>query len=174
MSEDLETWENVRAGMVVLMKTQNGVLGHEMVRGGGKVRISEADREMNMEAVYDVANCPFSNGFLKPMHISEEVEVKREKDPNVITDDNLMRIAKSDWRAFDRALSEIDNESILQRLLVMVRDVASARAVEKVEERLGLGDVDPVNEGPLRAGPDPSIGAPAPSPREVLAPGLDS
>lgn len=144
--EVMETWEITTPGRVWLKVTTHNRHGQPIIkdislgpqRVGQKLKITQADREMNQEDVADTAFDPFRNGLLV------RVDADQNSDPNTesvdaLTTQQLMDIFAKHGNAF-RASVEKLGEVPIRRLREMADALdATVKQVsfldEVIEER---------------------------------------
>lgn len=141
MSEELETWENVSRGRVVI-KHKAGEYGRfkdELVNGGKKFHITQDDRRLNQELAANDGLDPFMNGILSPVRLLENSEDAEAilANPNVMGESEMADLVKGHFKSLEKRLGDITNPVTLERLLAVAKQSdASVSKVEAITARL--------------------------------------
>jgi hypothetical protein len=143
-NEELETWKNQARGNVVVKKRgEYGIEVDEMVRGGKALHITTADRKMNQERAASSDLDVFTNGMLAPVKVGEAA-AEFAQNPNLMTEDDMVKLVTAHPKTFDKRLAEITNPVIVSRILEIANEQdCSIKRVEAIQAR--LEDTSPIN-----------------------------
>lgn len=139
----MEQWEITTAGRVWLTTTSHNRFGQPIEkdisvgpnRVGARIKISQADRELNQERIADAAMDPFRNGLLVRADKSQQEDPATASSDAIATKDLLAIFAKH-GNAFHAAVDSL-GELPLRRLLELCDEVdASAKQKEYLAEQV--------------------------------------
>jgi hypothetical protein len=153
----IETWVNVSAGLVHLIKIgEYGRRETELVYGGRTFAITPQERRLNQSQIFDpIKNDPFSNGSFKPLVLLDD-----EKDtailranPNVLDDDAITELFALSGDAFNERLLTITNANAIDRLIDVARKPDTGASVQQVHileryKKLLIGEKDEPEPAP--------------------------
>lgn len=138
-ADQLETWQNVTRGRVVLRRVgAMGQVRYDMIGGSKIFHITPQERRMNQEVAATEDLDFFLNGVLQPINLADTDDADFLKDnPNLLGDeDQIKRLFKASPDVFAERLATIKNSSALERLKDLAYQddtgatVAQARMVE--------------------------------------------
>lgn len=149
-ADQIETWQNVTKGRVVLNKI--GALGQkrpEMIGAGKTFHITPRDRRVNQEAAANSDLDVFLNGTLQPVSLPQgtgEDYAAITANPNLLGDDEqVKRLFKASDDTFAERLGDIKNSSALERLRdLAMQDETGARVSQLRMIEARLSQVQPV------------------------------
>lgn len=128
---ETETWRNVSAGVVIVIKTDKfGEITRLDVRPGALVQITAEDRELNDEETYHIENSVFRNGALAPVRLSKDSDEQEIKsNPNIKSEKELLEMLSVHHNTFKKEVEKIDNLNLMMRLydLSIREDVANSK-----------------------------------------------
>lgn len=162
-ADQLETWQNVTRGRVVLRRV--GALGqvrHEMIGAGKTFHITPQERRMNQEVAANDDLDFFRNGVLQPINLAdtEDAEILKN-NPNLLGDEaQIRRLFQASPDVFAERLAQIKNSTALERLLELAyqdETKATVSQARMVEARLAqvAPEVENVHSGVAGAGEQP-------------------
>lgn len=142
MAYDIESWQNVSRGKVLVNKfDHNRQVVQEVVHPGRQVLVSPQERTiLNSDRTYAVKDDVFQNGLLIPLILASDSGELKE-NPNHMNETQMRGLFSLNWKTFDREISAISSPPVLQRLLEMIEDPddkidPTTRQRDVVEQRL--------------------------------------
>jgi hypothetical protein len=154
-STQLEAWLNAGKSRVFINRFDGkGGTRQELIAAGRTFHLTPAERRMNQEMAANEKLDLFSNGMLQPVRLGEEAEALAG-NPNHLAATDEQGIFRLHWKTFERRITEIDNPTLLERLLELAVDQdATLRQVNLITAR--LAEVAPPTQEAIR--PDPGTG----------------
>lgn len=149
MGADLETWQNIGRGRVVIRRDTLHGRKDEIVSGGKTFHIAEEDRRRNSELAASVDLDPFKNGVLVPVRLLDGTEDAAEiaENPNLMGETEMVALLKGNFKTLEKRVGEIRNPVVLERMLELARtEDATVGKLEAVKAR--LAEVAPSLAGP--------------------------
>lgn len=137
--DTMELWENATQASAVVKKTgSDGVPRSERVEGGRRLHITPRDRKINQEICASEDNDVFRNGMLVPVRlINDEDKEEFANNPNVMTEEEMAKLAKGHAGSFANRLAEVSNVILVRRWLEVAKESdASFKRVQALEGRL--------------------------------------
>jgi hypothetical protein len=160
-ADQLETWQNVTRGRVVLRR--HGALGqvrHDMIGPMKTFHITPQERRMNQEVAATEDQDWFLNGTLQPINLADTDDAEFLTDnPNLLGDeDQIRRLFKASPDVFAERLATIKNATALERLKeIAYQDETGATItqVRMIEARLDqiAPAIENVHPGTAETGP---------------------
>lgn len=144
-----ETWQNVTRGTAAVLKldSRGNEFGY-VIPSGAKVTLSPEERRINQDRAASKAQDLFSNGTLEPhgswaskLLDADEDLADEYKDiaenPNFISESEIKELFKLRIDAFRRRLADIENRTVVDRILSMAHDLdAKASQIKAIEDRV--------------------------------------
>ena len=137
---DIETWVNESRGPIGVMR-KDAVKGTrvDLVRPGGRVLLTEEERQLMDEAGVKDKDNPFKNGRFSATTIVDTAKdaAAIRDNPNVISRTDIDEILELPVARMEARLKKIDSVVALQRILeVADGNGATARRAEAIRDRL--------------------------------------
>jgi len=137
---ELETWQNVSAGMIYVWETdKRGNMKDKIVYGGQKFQISTEDRIFNQDRATSSTVDLFHNGRCVPVRILEGTEGYEEiaSNPNMISTSEMTTLLKGKVATVKAKLKDITNEVTLKRLLDVANESdVSISTLKAIQDRI--------------------------------------
>ena len=136
MTLDLETWKNATPALISLQRVApNGVVKHEIVRGGATFKISGREREITHTVSSTEVGDPFMNGTLLYQGGGDRDSIPAS--PNRLTDVEIDAILNADTNVARNQLEALTAPAILERIYAraLSTDVGERR-MTMIQERL--------------------------------------
>lgn len=118
-ADELETWENVSQGRVVIKKfSSRGDLIDEMIGGRRTFHVTTQERHFNQERAANDELDPFANGLLAPVRLLDSTEDAAEiaANPNLMSESEMGLLLKSSVKVIEKRMLEVRNPALVQRL----------------------------------------------------------
>lgn len=118
-----ETWANPGRGDIYILTYDPS--GRELrstpVRAGAKITLTIEERKINQDRAWSSKADIFTNGSLVPVRLVDTAEDYHEiaSNPNLMSEDDMKGLFKLTGPKFKERLDEIDNPSVLNRMLEM-------------------------------------------------------
>lgn len=118
-ANEFEIWKNVSRGRRGIVKFDNvGKVQHELVPAGKTVRITRDERLHYQRNVATDDLDIFKNGAMVPVQlIDDEDKVEVANNPNLLGEDDLIKIFKFPLKKFESEVSRINNPYALERMV---------------------------------------------------------
>lgn len=144
---DQEIWKNVSRGKRGILRAQAGSKPkRELVNPGREVVLTRADREAYHRVAADDSLDVFKNGALVPVEILDETVMREFADnPNLITEDDMVKLFKMPQVKFEEKLGQINNIYALERMMEIAENSENiaVRKYKRVSEKMtGLTEAE--------------------------------
>lgn len=156
MADDYEIWKNASKGSVWITRLDgHGKKMRETVRGGGTVKISTEDRELQSQLAADEAQDIFKNGRMTPVKLLEGSESAKEiaSNPNMKSESDLRDMFSLHWKTFEANVKSISNLMTIERL----RDFAEDEDVDATVKQMEIIDARMAELNPVQVSERESI-----------------
>lgn len=137
-----EIWDSTVASQVWVETTdEKGRARSVVVRGGGRLRITSIDREINQDFIVNPENDPFTNGMLIRVDAPQDTDPRTASDQALDTK-GLMDIFAKTGKIFERRVNAL-NEVNVRRMWDM-RESVDATASQTAYLRSILDEKWPI------------------------------
>lgn len=147
MSEEseYETWK-ANARIVLHKFDRSGNMQEILVNKGRKIQLTEQERLINQDRVFDDSMNPFMNGTLSPVRLPGSASDSTKaivESPNTITTDEMVELLNGHHKTLEKRLDEITSPYVIREMINLTQmdeedggvDVTIKR-VEALEQRL--------------------------------------
>lgn len=118
--QEKEIWKNVSRGVTLVnVYDHNGQQVQKMVRSGKTIEVTEKERMyLNTDRAMTPGTDVFTSGAMVPENLPDSTSDKEEikANPNQVDAKGLEELLGLQWQKFDKALEEITNAQVLERL----------------------------------------------------------
>ncbi len=137
-----EVWESTVASQVWVETTdEKGRSRSVLVRGGGRLRITSIDREINQDLTVNAEHDPFTNGMLIRIDAPQDTDPRTASDQALDTN-GLVEIFAKTGKVFERKVNAL-NEVNVRRMWDM-RESVDATASQVAYLRSTLDEKWPI------------------------------
>lgn len=158
----IETWENVSNGLVVIKRynQQNGMWTNERIRPGASFNLPTQDRLLMERDCQDPEFNWFRNGFLRPIDLGENPDEELVANPNLVSEAEILdMLSTMPVAEFKEKVGEITNLGTLNHFIALaesedsdakVSNVKALKARKRELTKKEVTEIDTISVGPDR------------------------